>query len=58
MNFIIPIFVFFTLIKYIIFVDIILSWIQLTGFKIRPQFIASIIDPLYEKIKTYIPTSI
>jgi len=58
MNFIMPIFIFFTLIKYIIFADIILSWLQIFWLKMRPQFLAGIIDPMYESIKKYIPTTI
>jgi len=48
----------FILIKYLIFADIILSWLTLLWLKIRPMFIASILDPIYEGIKWKIPTTI
>ena len=48
----------FILIKYLIFADIILSWLTLLWLKMRPMFIASIVDPIYEWIKWKIPTTI
>ncbi len=48
----------FHLIKYLIFADIILSWLTLLWLKIRPEFIASILDPIYKGIKWKIPTTI
>ncbi len=48
----------FHLIKYLIFADIILSWLTLLWLKIRPNFIASILDPIYQWIKWKIPTTI
>ncbi|MDD3793560.1 MAG: hypothetical protein PHI37_02015 [Candidatus Gracilibacteria bacterium] len=39
------------IIKYIIIIDIILSWLILFGLKTRPKFIADIIDPIYNSIK-------
>ena len=50
--------IFLELIMYIVIIDIVLSWVSLLGFKWRPQFIASVIDPLYTKIKSIIPTSL
>ncbi len=48
----------FIIIKYLIFVDIILSWLSLVWLKIRPEFISSILDPLYIGIKGKVPTTI
>lgn len=45
------------IIKFIIIIDIILSWLALIWFNIRPKFISYIIDPIYENIKKIIPTS-
>ncbi len=50
--------IFLQLVKFIVFADVILSWLRLFGLNIRPKFIADIIDPLYENIKKYIPTTI
>jgi len=43
----------FILIKYLIFLDIILSWITNS----KPQFISSILDPIYKLIKSKISTN-
>lgn len=44
-------------IKYIIIFDIILSWLMLFWLKVRPKFIADIIDPMYNFIRKIIPSS-
>lgn len=46
------------LLKYILFIDIILSWLPLLWINFRPKFISDIMDPIYKKIKSTIPTSI
>lgn len=46
------------LIYYIIIIDIILSWLSLSWKNFRIKFINSILDPIYEKIRNNIPTSI
>ncbi len=48
----------FHLIKYLIFADIILSWLTLLWLKARPGFIATILDPIYAGIKAKVPTTI
>jgi uncharacterized protein YggT (Ycf19 family) len=50
--------IFLELIMYVVIIDIVLSWLTLAGLKWRPDFIAHIIDPLYKKIKSILPTSI
>ncbi|USN58828.1 MAG: YggT family protein [Candidatus Peribacteria bacterium] len=50
--------IFLDMIIYIIFFDVILSWLQLFGIRFRPRFIAAIIDPLYGFVKSVIPTTI
>lgn len=45
------------ILKYIIIIDIILSWLTLFWVNFRPKFIAQIIDPIYKKIKNFIPTT-
>ncbi len=58
MNFILLILILFLdLIKYIILLDVILSWLQLLGIQFRPKFIQAITIPLYEIIRKYIPSS-
>lgn len=44
--------------QYIIFADVILSWLRLFWLNLRPKFLADIIDPLYWFVKKYLPTSI
>lgn len=45
------------IIKYFIFADIILSWLTLFWPNIRPAFIGDIINPVYKKIRSIIPTT-
>lgn len=49
---------FLTMIRWIIFIDVILSFLTIFGIKFRPDFIASIVDPLYAWVKSVIPTNI
>ena len=59
MEYIFSIFIIFMdLLVILIFADVILSWLTLFWLKLRPQFIASVIDPLYHFVKKIIPTSI
>lgn len=53
----IAILIFLELIFYVIFIDVILSWLVLFWVNFRPKFIADIIDPIYKFIKSIIPTS-
>lgn len=46
------------ILQYIIFADVILSWLRLFWLNIRPKFLADIIDPMYWSIKKVLPTSI
>ncbi|MCP4523887.1 MAG: hypothetical protein GY828_06760 [Candidatus Gracilibacteria bacterium] len=50
--------IFLKILELIVFLDVILSWIQLLGINLRPKFIADIIDPIYITVKKYIPTTI
>lgn len=50
--------IFLEILSYIVIFDVILSWLTLFWLKIRPKFIADIIDPLYKSIRKIIPTSI
>lgn len=50
--------IFLNIIIYLIFFDVILSWLTLFWIRWRPQFIASIIDPLYAFVRKIIPTRI
>ena len=50
--------IFLEILTYIIFVDIILSWLTLVWVRFRPKFIADILDPFYNFIKNTIPTTI
>lgn len=40
-----------------IIIDVILSWVSLTWFNVRIEFIKSILDPIYERIKNTFPTT-
>ena len=46
------------IIKYILFIDIILSWLSLFWVSFRPKIVSDIMDPIYSFIKNKIPTSI
>lgn len=46
------------MLTYLIFLDVILSWLTLIWLKFRPKFLANIIDPLYSMVKKIIPTTI
>lgn len=46
------------LMQYIIFADVILSWLQIFWLNLRPKFLADIIDPFYWLVKKYLPTTI
>lgn len=56
-NIIFWMYIFLNLLKLIIFVDIILSWLTIFWIKIRPQILADIIDPMYFYVRKYIKTS-
>ncbi len=47
-----------TLIYYIVLIDIILSWLSLFWLNLRINFFKSILDPIYDRIKNTIPTTI
>ena len=49
---------FMTMIRWIIFIDVILSFLMIFGIKFKPQFISSIVEPLYAWVKDKIPTTI
>ena len=48
--------IFLEIILYLIIFDIILSWLTLFWFRYRPDFLVSIIEPIYTTITKYIPT--
>ena len=45
------------ILTYFVIFDVILSWLALAWIK-RPAFVWSVLDPIYEMIKKYIPTTI
>lgn len=53
----IAVIIFTELLFYVIFIDVILSWLSVFWLNLRPKFIADIIDPIYSFVKKYIPTS-
>lgn len=59
MNIIIStLYIFLEIIYWIVILDVILSWLMLFWLKIRPKILADIIDPMYKKIRDFIPTKI
>jgi len=48
--------IFLEILEYLVFFDVILSWLTLLGVRFRPKFLRSILDPLYGFVKQYIPT--
>ena len=57
MEIILALFIALRLITYIVIFDVILSWLHIFWLKLRPKFVADIIDPLYKNVKNIIPTS-
>ena len=58
MEILFAIYILLEIMQYIIFADVILSWLRLFWLNIRPKFLADIIDPIYSNIKRILPTSI
>ncbi|MDR0772126.1 MAG: YggT family protein [Candidatus Peribacteria bacterium] len=42
---------------YATFIDVILSWFGVLGMNLRPAFLANILEPIYKRIKSIIPTN-
>lgn len=57
MQLLLTIIIFLEIVSYIIIFDVVLSWLTLFWLRIRPKFIADIIDPLYETVKKILPTT-
>jgi uncharacterized protein YggT (Ycf19 family) len=55
---IIAIIIFLELITYLIFFDIILSWLSVFWIKFRPKFVYDILEILYINVRKVIPTRI
>lgn len=49
-------YLFFDVLYYAVWIDVILSWLTLVGVFVRPKVIADILDPFYEMIRQIIPT--
>lgn len=58
MQIILAIIIFLDIIQYIVFFDVILSWLTLLWINFRPNFIWDILNPIYNNIKKVIPTTI
>lgn len=56
MNIFLALIIFLELLSYIVILDVILSWLLLLWLRVRPKFIANIIDPLYYNVRKIIPT--
>jgi uncharacterized protein YggT (Ycf19 family) len=51
-----PLYIFLELLKWIIFIEIILSWLSLTGLLIAIPFISRIVQPMFDGIARVLPT--
>lgn len=49
--------IFFSLIEWIIIIDVVLSWLVLFRINFRPRFIQAITIPMYETVRKYIPST-
>lgn len=49
--------IFLSLLEWVIFLDVILSWTRLIGINFHPKFIKDITLPLYEGVRKFLPTS-
>lgn len=54
----VSILLFADIITYIVFFDVILSWLSLFWLRVRPKFVSDLLDPIYKKIKDLVPTTI
>lgn len=52
------IYIFLEIIQYIIFLDVILSWLTLVWVNFRPKFVADFLDPIYKSIRWFFPTTL
>ncbi len=50
--------IFLNILEYFVIFDVILSWLAIFWINFRPKFIASVMDPIYSKIKSILPTTI
>ena len=57
MQILLAILIFLGLIQYIVFFDVILSWLTLLWINFRPKFISDILNPIYSNIKKILPTT-
>lgn len=57
-NILLFIFILSKIIYFLIIIDIILSWLTLLWINFRIEYIKSILEPIYEKIKKIFPTII
>ena len=51
-------FLFLDVIFYVIFIDILLSWLTLVWINFKPKIIWDIVDPIYSFINGIIPTTV
>lgn len=58
MQILIALIIFLDILSYLVIFDVILSWLILLWLRIRPKFLADIIDPLYINVRKIIPTTI
>lgn len=49
--------IFLQLLWYAIILDVILSWLAVFGLRLRPKFLAALIEPMYATVKKYIPST-
>lgn len=51
-------YLFLNTLMYLVFADVILSWLRAFGLNIRPRFLSNLLEPAYALVKKYIPTQI
>lgn len=56
-QFLFALLVFFGILRWIVIIDIVLSWSVLFGVQIRVPFIRNVLDPIYLHIRKRLPTS-
>lgn len=54
---ILPFFVFLELFKWILIIDIVLSWLPLLGIQVIIPFFHAILSPMYDWIRRYLPVT-
>ncbi|MDQ1343287.1 MAG: hypothetical protein QG650_6, partial [Patescibacteria group bacterium] len=49
--------IFSVIFRWIVFLDVILSWSVLFGFRVKIPFVRALLDPCYDSVRRHLPVS-